>query len=90
MLTWAIDIKPNNVLFEDGTSAEEIQEYLDSTPPNVVGEFTLHGKRYQIMLSEPMAHPHKWNDPDSLTGLYSVCLTDLGHGMSPAHTCYLL
>jgi hypothetical protein len=27
-----------------------------------------------------MAHPHKWDDSASDVGLYSVCLTDFGHG----------
>jgi serine/threonine protein kinase len=89
-LTSTIDIKPNNVLFRDGTSSEEIQEILNNSSPATSGEFVLHGKRYPIMLSQPIVHPHKWDDSAFDVELYSICLMDFGHGRFPAIPTYLL
>jgi hypothetical protein len=33
------------------------------------------------MRTQAIPHPYKWDDPGITVELYSVCLTDLGHGM---------
>jgi serine/threonine-protein kinase SRPK3 len=82
VLTRGIDVKPDNVLFQDGTAAEDIQRFLDDSPPAIDGEFTLYGNHYPIIRSQPIHHSHKWDDSPRATELYSVCLMDLGHGTS--------
>lgn len=45
------------------------------------GEFELHGVRYPIVLSQPIPHPFKWDDSGMVVELYTIYLTDFGHGM---------
>ncbi|OJA07767.1 hypothetical protein AZE42_03002 [Rhizopogon vesiculosus] len=74
------DVKPDNVLFWEGTDPKSIKTFLDESPQVPDGEFELNGVRYPIMRSQPIPHPFKWNDPGITVELYSVCLTDFGSG----------
>ncbi|KAF8902208.1 kinase-like protein [Gymnopilus junonius] len=73
------DVKPDNVLFDEGIDPESIQEFLNDNPLSIDGEFELHGVRYPIIRSQPIPHPFSWDDPPSEVELYSVSLTDFGH-----------
>ncbi|KAG1852680.1 kinase-like protein [Suillus subluteus] len=70
------DLKPDNVLFDEGNATQIIQELLVRTPQIVDGEFELNGVHYPIMRSQPIPHPFRWNDRGITVELYSVCLTD--------------
>ncbi|OJA09422.1 hypothetical protein AZE42_03067 [Rhizopogon vesiculosus] len=75
------DVKPDDVLFWEGTDPETIKTFLDESPQVMDhGEFELNGAHYPIMRSQPIPHPFKWNDPGITVELYSVCLTDFGSG----------
>lgn len=76
-----VDLKPDNVLFNEGTTTESIRELLHDSPAVVDGEFELHGVRYPIIRSQPVPHSYSWNDPPTVVKQYSVQLTDLGHGI---------
>jgi serine/threonine-protein kinase SRPK3 len=66
------DLKPDNVLFNEGNAPQTIKELLDQSPQVIDGEFELKGARYPIMRSQPIPHPFKWDDPDITVELYSV------------------
>ncbi|KAJ8582922.1 kinase-like protein [Rhizopogon salebrosus TDB-379] len=70
------DLKPDNVLFNEGNAPQTIKALLDQSPQVTDGEFELKGARYPIMRSQPIPHPFKWDDPGIMVELYSVCLTD--------------
>ncbi|KAJ8590256.1 kinase-like protein, partial [Rhizopogon salebrosus TDB-379] len=70
------DLKPDNVLFNEGNAPRTIKELLDQSPQVIDGEFELKGARYPIMRSQPIPHPFKWDDPGITVELYSVCVTD--------------
>jgi serine/threonine-protein kinase SRPK3 len=74
------DLKPDNVLIDEGTDLQTIKEHPDQSPQIIDGEFELKGARYPIMRSQPIPHPFKWNDPGITVELYSICLTDFGSG----------
>ena len=69
------------MLFKDGTVTPAIQKLLDESPVMIDGEFESHGVRYPVVLSQPIPHPFKWDDTGIVVEQYTVCLTDLGHGM---------
>jgi len=73
------DLKPDNVLFDEGTGTGTIQKLLDESPVQIDGEFELDGVRYPLVRSQPIPHPFKWNDPGIIVEQYPVRLTDLGH-----------
>lgn len=75
-----VDVKPDNVLFAEGTAQQTIREYLDDSPFSIAGEFELHGVQYPIILSQLIPHPFRWNDGPTEVELYSVTLADLGNG----------
>jgi hypothetical protein len=75
-----IDIKPDNVLFNEGTDMQTLSALLDRNPPIVDGEFELNGVKYPIMRSQPIPHPFLSNDPGIVVETYPICLTDFGSG----------
>jgi serine/threonine-protein kinase SRPK3 len=75
-----VEVKPDNVLFADGTAEPTIQELLDDSPISIAGEFELQGVQYPIILSQPVPHPFRWDDSSIEVELYSVRLADLGNG----------
>src|SRR6266705_2044292 len=70
-----LDIKPDNVLFVDGTSPKAIKKYLDGP---VVGDFQSYGMRHPSVL--PIPTHFNGNDPPELVVLYFVQLVDFGNG----------
>src|ERR1700691_3757364 len=74
------DIKPDNVLFSEGTDPKTLETLLDQDPQVVDGEFELKGVNYPIMRSQPIPHPFRWNDPGILVETYPVCLMDFSNG----------
>ncbi|KDR77473.1 hypothetical protein GALMADRAFT_65701 [Galerina marginata CBS 339.88] len=72
------DVKPDNVLFAEGTAPQSIEKLLEDNPVSVNGEFELHGVQYPIILSQPVPHPFRWDDRPTEVELYSVMLADLG------------
>ena len=74
------DLKPDNVLFNEGNASQTIKELLDQSPQVTDGEFELKGTHYPIMRSQPIPHPFKWDNPGIMVELYSVCVTDFGSG----------
>jgi serine/threonine-protein kinase SRPK3 len=75
-----IDLKPDNVLFIEGTATQTLKQLLDQNPQIVDNEFELKGTHYPIMRSQPVPHPFRWNDSGIITETYSVCLTDFSNG----------
>lgn len=80
----ATDVKPDNVLFNEGTDTKTLETLLDQSPQVVDGEFELKGVSYPIMRSQPIPHPFRWNDPGIIVETYPACLTDFSNGkLSP-------
>jgi serine/threonine-protein kinase SRPK3 len=74
------DLKPDNVLFNEGNTPQTIKALLDQSPQVIDGEFELKGACYPIMRSQPIPHPFKRSGPGITAELYSVCMTDFGSG----------
>ena len=70
---FSVDLKPDNVLFCDGTAPASLREVLDSSPLAVDGEFELQGGRFPIIRSQPVPHPFKWKSTSGM--LYTLRLS---------------
>jgi serine/threonine-protein kinase SRPK3 len=81
--SYSVDLKPDNVLFLDGTAPDSIRELLNDSPLSIDGEFELNGVNYPIIHSQPVPHQWSWDDPAMLVELYTVRLIDFGHGIHP-------
>ncbi|KAG1804329.1 kinase-like domain-containing protein [Suillus subaureus] len=74
------DLKPDNVLFDEGNVTQIIQELLVQAHQIVNGEFELNGVHHPIMRSQPIAHPLRWNDRGIMIELYTAYVTDFQNG----------
>jgi len=75
------DIKADNVMFVafDGTDSHSIKRLCDESPQIIDGEFESKGAHYQIMRSQPIPNPCRWNDRITVD-LYTFCLSGLCGG----------
>ena len=80
---YSLDLKPDNVLFLDGTAPDSIRKLLNDSPLSVDGEFELNSVNYPIIRSQPLPHQWSCDDPAMLVELYTVRLIDFGHGIHP-------
>lgn len=73
-------VKADNFLFFVGQRGVDIQPILDASPPSVVQqEFIVNGTKYPIVLSEPFAHGHQWDDDLTSVANYGIHLSNVGH-----------
>lgn len=71
------------MLFSKGTDTETITTLLVQNPQIVDAEFEFDSEKvlYPIMRSQPIPHPFRWDDPDTIVETYTICLTDFGSGI---------
>ncbi|KAF8062442.1 kinase-like domain-containing protein [Lyophyllum atratum] len=73
-------VHADNFLFSAPERAVDIQPILDASPPSVIQEEVIvNGTKYPIVLSEPFAHGHKWDDDFESIANYGIHLGNAGH-----------
>ena len=53
---------------------------LDTTDAITDGTVEIEGRKYPVLLPQPLQHDFKWNDTASQVELYDFVLIDLGSG----------
>ncbi|KAF8056956.1 kinase-like domain-containing protein [Lyophyllum atratum] len=73
-------VQADNFLFSGPGQAVDVQTILDASPPSVIQEeVTVNGTKYPIVLSEPFAHGHQWDDGFEHIANYGIYLSNVGH-----------
>ncbi|KAF8056922.1 kinase-like domain-containing protein [Lyophyllum atratum] len=73
-------VRVDNFLFSAVEQAVDIQPILDASPPSVIQEEVIvNGTRYPLVLSEPLAHKHQWDDEFEAIANYGIYLNNVGH-----------
>ncbi|KAG7088683.1 hypothetical protein E1B28_012654 [Marasmius oreades] len=88
------DLKLSNLLFGNFLYSDNkaLEAYLETHPPETLGDFELEGKRYPIVKEQPIPHQYTWETSAFEAEKFIVYLIDFGHaqraGEQPTTNCF--
>jgi len=80
VLIFLKDVKASNVLFDAFPDTEQVEHILETTSVSQDGDVEINGKKYPVLLPQPLTHQYKWDDAQLTIEFYGFILSDLGSG----------